>query len=239
MSSLLGFQLLNYGILNNRVSPVELKKAHLCSCFYTSKHLFQERVSLKNKFEPVHRSISVSRRTGFVSRDVCKAATKGVDFGELDGTSLRVGIVYSRWNSNIVQSLLQACKKTLTMLKVDASNIVEFEVPGSFELPLAARYMTFSQRVDCVICIGCLIKGETSHYEMIANAVTNGLMDIGIASNIPVIYGVLTCLTEEQAIARSTGENNHGIGWAKTAVEMGNLKLSQFGQTTRERAIKF
>ncbi|GJD08445.1 6,7-dimethyl-8-ribityllumazine synthase [Galdieria sulphuraria] len=168
-----------------------------------------------------------------------KESSKGVEFGVLDGSTLRVGIVYSRWNDKIVRSLLKACKDTLFAHKVDPSNVVEFEVPGSFELPTAARYMTFSQRVDCIICIGCLIKGETSHYEMIAQAVTNGLMEIGITSNIPVVYGVLTCLTEEQAVARSSGDDNHGIAWAKTAIEMGNLKLSQFGQTKVERAIKF
>ncbi|GJQ09807.1 hypothetical protein GpartN1_g1598.t1 [Galdieria partita] len=168
-----------------------------------------------------------------------KESSKGVDFGILDGSALRIGIVYSRWNNKIVSSLLKACKDTLLAHRVDPSNVVEFEVPGSFELPMAARYMTFSQRVDCIISIGCLIKGETSHYEMIAQAVTNGLMEIGITSNIPVVYGVLTCLTEEQAIARSSGDENHGIAWAKTAIEMGNLKLSQFGQTKVERAIKF
>jgi 6,7-dimethyl-8-ribityllumazine synthase len=168
-----------------------------------------------------------------------KDSSKGVDFGVLDGSALRVGIVYARWNDTIVRNLLKACKETLVACKVDPNNTVEFEVPGSFELPMAARYMTFSQRVDCIIAIGCLIKGETSHYEMIAQAVTNGLMEIGISSNIPVIYGVLTCLTEEQAVARSTGDDNHGIAWAKTAVEMGNLKLSQFGQAKVERAIKF
>lgn len=103
------------------------------------------------------------------------------------------------------------------------------QVPGSYELPMAARLMCAAQKVDAVICVGTLIKGETDHYEYIASAVSSGIMDLQLTTLIPVIFGVLCCTTWEQAEARSIGEKSHAKEWALTALEMANLRKSQLG----------
>lgn len=152
------------------------------------------------------------------------ALDKGVSFSDMDGSALRVGIVRARWNESVTRSLLEGARSALAGAKVADNNIVELEVPGSFELPLAARLMIETQRVDAVICLGCLIKGETSHYDIIADKASAAIMQLQMNTNVPVVFGVLTCLDAEQARQRSTGEANHGIGWGNTAVEMAIVK---------------
>lgn len=148
---------------------------------------------------------------------------KEVSFGKPNGSSLKIGIVASRWNSEIVDALIDGCARALEECKVKKNNITVLQVPGSYELPFAARHLIKTKKVDAVVCLGCLIKGETMHFEYIAEAVTQGIMNLNLDIGIPVIFGVLTCLTEKQARARSTGKNNHGHGWGMTAVEMGLL----------------
>lgn len=159
----------------------------------------------------------------------CMVAAEGASFGELDGTNVRVGIISTRWNKEIVTRLTDGVKEALKGCNVTDSNIFETQVPGAFELPLAARFLALSQTVDAVVCVGCLIKGETMHFEYIADATCNGLMDVSLLTSTPVILGVLTCLDEEQATKRSTGDNSHGIDWGKTAVEMALLRMSATG----------
>ena len=160
-----------------------------------------------------------------------RCAKEGVSFSEtLDGTSLRVGVVRSRWNEDITESLLEAVRRTLKECQVADDNVVEVEVPGAFELPLAARLMIETQRVDAVVCLGCLIKGETSHFDLIADKASAALMQLQMSTQTPIVFGILTCTTMEQAKARSTGANNHGIEWAKTAVEMGTVKNVMLGK---------
>jgi 6,7-dimethyl-8-ribityllumazine synthase len=142
----------------------------------------------------------------------------------LDGSELRVGVIRSRWNEEITVSLLEGAKKTLRECKVAADNVVELEVPGAFELPLAARLMIETQRVDSVICLGCLIKGETSHFDIIADKASAAIMQLQMTTAVPIIFGVLTCLNEEQARARAFGTGNLAVEWAKTAVEMGVVR---------------
>ncbi|CBN77125.1 6,7-dimethyl-8-ribityllumazine synthase [Ectocarpus siliculosus] len=156
-------------------------------------------------------------------------AAEGVTFGELDGTDVRVGIISTRWNEEIVNRLTDGVKESLKECNVTESNIFETKVPGAFELPLAARFLSLSQTVDAVVCVGCLIKGDTMHFEYIAESTCKGLMDVSIQTSTPVVLGVLTCTEEEQAIKRSTGDNNHGVDWGKTAVEMGLLRMSATG----------
>jgi 6,7-dimethyl-8-ribityllumazine synthase len=86
-----------------------------------------------------------------------------------------------------------------------------------------------SGTVDAVICAGVLIKGDTMHFEYICDAVSKGIMNVGINTNMPVVFGVLTCLTEEQVVARSSGDSNHGYDWGKTAVEMALLRGEAMG----------
>jgi 6,7-dimethyl-8-ribityllumazine synthase len=129
-----------------------------------------------------------------------------------------------------VNSLVQGIREALTTCQVSEENIFETSVPGCFELPLAARFLALSGTVDAIVTTGVLIKGETMHFEYIADAVSKGIMNVGIQTNVPVIFGVLTCLNEEQVKARATvGKNNHGVDWGKTAVEMALLRTEALG----------
>lgn len=154
---------------------------------------------------------------------------KGVSFEDLNGQDLKVGIVAARWNDQYTLSLLEGCKEALRTSGVLEENITGLFVPGSYELPMGAKHLLETTDVDVVVAIGCLIKGETMHFEYICDAVSHGLMRLNLDFGKPVILGVLTCLDEEQAKARSIGEGNHGIGWGKTAVEMGLMRRKQLG----------
>ena len=156
-------------------------------------------------------------------------AESEVSFGDLDGTNVRVGIIKTRWNSVHVNNLVNGAKQALKACNVTDENIFETEVPGAYELPLAARFLALSGTVDAVICAGVLIKGDTLHFEYICEAVSSGIMSVGLQTSTPVIFGVLTCLDEEQVIKRSTGDNNHGDSWGKTAVEMALLRRDALG----------
>ena len=154
--------------------------------------------------------------------------SKGIKFEMLNGTKLKIGVVYTRWNAHIVHPLLDGCVSALEKSGVKKKNIKTLEVAGSFELPFAAKHLIESKKkFDAIVVLGCLIKGETMHFEYIADAVAHGLMELNVDEDVPVIFGVLTCLNEAQAKARCTGKNNHGIGWGYTAVEMGLLKRSK------------
>ena len=161
-------------------------------------------------------------------------ADSEVSFGDLDGTDVRVGIIRTRWNDEHVSNLVDGAKKALKACNVTDDNIFVTEVPGASELPLAAKFLALSGTVDAVICCGVLIKGDTLHFEYICEAVSSGIMQIGLSTNTPTIFGVLTCLNEEQVIKRSTGENNHGEDWGSTAVEMALLKNEALGVTAEK-----
>jgi 6,7-dimethyl-8-ribityllumazine synthase len=151
--------------------------------------------------------------------------SKGITSKKLDGSILKIGIVVARWNSEITGGLLESCKKGLIDSGVDMNNIVVQEVPGAYEVVFGGKMLIEKHNVDVVVTIGCLIKGETMHFEYIAEAVSQGVMNISLSSGVPVIFGVLTCMTEEQAVARSTGDSSHGYDWGKSAVEMGLLRM--------------
>lgn len=151
---------------------------------------------------------------------------------------MRIGIIRSRWNDEYVSSLVDGCMKGLKDCKVDKDNIFQTTVPGSFELPMAARFLALSGTVDAIICVGVLIKGETMHFEYISDAVAKGIMNIGLQTSTPVILGVLTCMNEEQVKARSTGDNNHGYDWGKTAVEMALLRTEAMGGKAADTPLK-
>ena len=146
---------------------------------------------------------------------------KGISFSSnIDGSNKTIGIAVARWNSEVTHALLQSAKQALLDAGVKEDRIIVREVPGSFELPHAAARLAKDPEMDAVIAIGCLIKGETMHFEYIADAVAGGLMRLNIEGDTPVIFGVLTCLTEQQAVDRSSGDNNHGYGWGQSALEM-------------------
>lgn len=138
----------------------------------------------------------------------------------------RIGIVVSEWNDRITDSLLNGAKESLMEHGIKAENIHVHYVPGSFELPLGAKWMLEYTNVDAVICIGCIIQGETRHFDFIAQAVADGIMNVGLKFSKPVIFSVLTCNTMEQAEDRSGGKHgNKGVEGAVSALKM--LALSE------------
>lgn len=150
---------------------------------------------------------------------------------------MRVGIIRTRWNDKHVTNLVNGAKEALKECGVTDENTFETEVPGAFELPLAAKFLAMSGTVDAVITCGVLIKGDTMHFEYISEAVSSGLMSVQLATSTPVIFGVLTCLTEAQVSARTgeSGGGNHGYDWGKTAVEMALLKTEATGEMTQTK----
>ncbi len=143
----------------------------------------------------------------------------------LDGTGLRIGVVRARWNTQIVDRLAAGVGRGLAGLGVRPTDVVDVAVPGSFELPMGARILAASGRVDAVICLGSVIRGETSHYELVAGEAASGIQEVQLTTGVPVAFGILTTEDEEQALARSEGEGGHNVGEdaAVVAVEMARL----------------
>lgn len=138
---------------------------------------------------------------------------------------LQVGIVVSDWNSEITHALYKGCFDTLIKHGVKEDRIKTIQVPGAFELPVGAKMLVGQHKLDAVICLGCVIKGETSHNEYINNAVAMGLVTMGLASGKPFVYGVLTPNDEKQAKERAGGKHgNKGVEAAITALRMSGLK---------------
>ena len=134
--------------------------------------------------------------------------------------NLKIAVVVSKWNETITSSLFKETKKTLHQYGIKEDNIYKIEVPGSFELIYAAKKIGINQDVDAIIAIGCIIKGETPHFEYISQSVSIGIKDLNISLNKPVIFGVLTTSNIEEAIKRSSGKNNKGKEFAISAIEM-------------------
>jgi 6,7-dimethyl-8-ribityllumazine synthase len=144
--------------------------------------------------------------------------------GNLLGAGKKFAIVAARFNSFIGDRLTEGAIDTLVRHGVDPTDISVIRVPGAFELPQAAAKVAGSQTVDGVICLGCLIRGATSHFDYIASACTRGISDVGVRSGLPVVFGVLTTDTIEQAIERAgTKAGNKGADAALAALEMVNL----------------
>ena len=131
------------------------------------------------------------------------------------------GIIYTSWNSEIVQDLLLEAKKELVNQGVDENNIFIKEVPGAFELPLATQFMAFKENISSVIALGAIIQGDTPHFDFISNTCIEGLQDVALKSNVPIICGVLTTNSLEQAEERSNpSEMNKGKEFALSAMNM-------------------
>ncbi|MDD3267701.1 MAG: 6,7-dimethyl-8-ribityllumazine synthase [Syntrophomonadaceae bacterium] len=143
--------------------------------------------------------------------------------GKLLGKGQSYAIVVSRFNEFITNKLLSGCLDALTRHDVDADNIDIAWVPGAFEMPLIAQKLSM-KGYDAVICLGAVIRGATPHFEYVSAEVTKGIAHVGLNSGIPVIYGVITADTIEQAIERAgTKAGNKGVDAAMTAIEMVNL----------------
>lgn len=144
---------------------------------------------------------------------------------ELDGTGLHVAVVCGRFNDAITVRLLDGVWRGLADCKVDAADVVVEWVPGAFEVPYAAKRVALSGRIDAVICLGAVIRGETSHYDFVAGECARGIQDTQLEVGVPVIFGVLTTENEQQALDRSEAAGGHNVGeeCAHTAVEMALL----------------
>ena len=144
--------------------------------------------------------------------------------GNLVATGLRFGIVVSRWNAFITERLLEGALDTLERHGADIETVDVARVPGTFEIPLVARRLAESDRYDAVICLGCVIRGATPHFDYIAGDATGGIGQAGVQSGVPVLFGVLTTENIEQAIERAgTKAGNKGAEAAGAAIEMANL----------------
>lgn len=148
----------------------------------------------------------------------------GVVEGGRDARGLRFGIAVSRFNEGITDRLLKAAVDVLRAAGVERRHVVIVRVPGAFELPLAAKLLCCSARCDAVICLGAIIRGDTPHFDYIAQAAARGIVDVGLETERPVIFGVLTTDTIEQAEARADARGlNRGAEAAETAIEMATL----------------
>lgn len=143
-------------------------------------------------------------------------------FEKLNGAGMKIAIVASRFNQAITDRLLAGCEAGLDAAGVAAADRLALRVPGAFELPQAAELVARRGGYDAIICLGCLIKGETDHDVFIAQAVAGGITDVSREHGLPVVFGVLTVKTREQAEARVEGlaEKNKGYEAAMSAVEM-------------------
>lgn len=150
--------------------------------------------------------------------------------GQLLGEGKRFGIVVSRFNEFITSKLLGGARDTLERHGVDWKQVDVAWVPGSFELPLAAQRLAASGNYDAVLCLGCVIRGHTPHFEYVASEAAKGIAQVGLQTGVPAVFGVITADTLEQAIERAgTKAGNKGAAAAASAIEMANLfqKLPQ------------
>lgn len=146
----------------------------------------------------------------------------------LDGSDIRIGIVMSRFNIDASEGLLSACTAELKKNQVQDSNILIVTVPGALEIPLAIKRMAMSDQFDALIALGAVIRGDTYHFEVVANESARGLLMVQLDTEIPIANGILTTDNEDQAIARMSVK---GMEAAQAALEMANLhfKIDEIG----------
>ncbi|MDQ7794885.1 MAG: 6,7-dimethyl-8-ribityllumazine synthase [bacterium] len=144
--------------------------------------------------------------------------------GKLTGEGLRVSLVVSRFNQFFTRKLLEGAQDALVRHGVADEDITVVLVPGSFEIPWAARRMAVTGRYDAVVCLGVLVRGDTPHFDYVAAEVTKGIAAVSLETGVPVIFGVITADSLEQAIERSGSKGgNKGFQAAEAAIEMANL----------------
>lgn len=142
-----------------------------------------------------------------------------------DGSGLRVAVLYTRWYPELIEGLRQGATTTLTAMGVAAEDILEVEVPGAFELPQAAAWVARAQDVDAIVVVGCILRGETPHFDFVASACADGITRVALDSGLPIGFGVITADTLAQAEARATVDasgkgGNKGVEAADAAVRM-------------------
>ena len=149
--------------------------------------------------------------------------------GHLDAQGFRFAIVASRWNDFISSRLVEGAIDALERLRADEKLVEVFRVPGAFEIPLLALRLAESEKFDAIICVGTIIRGQTPHFEYIAGEVTRGIGEAGLQTGVPVVFGVVTADTVDQAIDRAGVKlGNKGFEAATTAVELVNLYKEAF-----------
>ena len=153
-----------------------------------------------------------------------QGANKGTS-GELAGTGLRIGIVQARFNAPITDRLAEVCRDELLKLQVEERDITHCTVPGALEVPVALKAMADSGDYDALIALGCIIRGETYHFELVANESGAGVTRVSLDHQIPIANAILTVENEAQALARV---DDKGADAARVAVEMANL-LEEIG----------
>lgn len=142
---------------------------------------------------------------------------------DLDGSNLRIGIIATRWNTTVVDRLKEGARRGLASYGV--TRIEEVDIPGAFEIPFAAKTLASSGKVDGIVVVGAVIRGETTHYELVAGECGRGVMDVQLTTGVPIGMGVLTVENDDQANARSEGAGGHNVGEeaATVAVELALL----------------
>ncbi|HEY8816427.1 MAG TPA: 6,7-dimethyl-8-ribityllumazine synthase [Candidatus Dormibacteraeota bacterium] len=140
---------------------------------------------------------------------------------ELTGSDLRIAIVVARFNEDVTRRLLRGALNALKERGVEDPDVLW--VPGSLELPVTALALAEKGNHDAIVCLGCVIRGETYHFELVANQAAAGIMQVQLDTGVPVAFGVITTEDKEQALARSGPKNNKGADAADAAIEMANL----------------
>ena len=149
--------------------------------------------------------------------------------GRLNAEAFRFAIVASRWNELISARLVEGALDSLKRLGAKDANVSVYRVPGAFEIPLLALRLAQSRKFDAVICLGTIIRGQTPHFDYIASEVTRGISHAGLTSGLPVVFGIVTADTVDQAIDRAGVKlGNKGFEAAMTAVELVNLYKEAF-----------
>jgi 6,7-dimethyl-8-ribityllumazine synthase len=145
--------------------------------------------------------------------------------GSTDGEGMRVCVVVSRWNEFVTRKLLEGAVSTLRERGLQEADVTVAWVPGAFEVPTAAKWAASGGKFDAVICLGAVIRGETAHFEYVAGGAAEGIAAVSRETGVPVMFGVLTVESVEQALARAGGKDGHkGSESALAAIEMVNLR---------------
>ena len=144
--------------------------------------------------------------------------------GDTDGRGMSIAVVVSRFNQALTEKLLAGAQEALGKCGVDADSVDVVWVPGSFELPPAAKRLAESGRYDAIACLGCVLRGETPHFDYVAGQAATGIARVGLDTGVPVAFGVITADTLQQAVERAGGSSgNKGFDAVMTAVRMANL----------------
>lgn len=143
---------------------------------------------------------------------------------DLSGADLNIAVVVARFNEDVTKRLLRGALDALKQHDVQEPDV--FWVPGSLELPVTALALAEKGGYDAIVCLGCVIRGETYHFEVVSDQAAAGLMQVQLDTGVPIAFGVLTCEDRDQALARSGPKNNKGADAAEAAIEMANLLRS-------------